>query len=314
MPIFSNVLLQVYIRPMKSENIIEKLRPGVIAYADANGAGEQPLMTSIPGLSIVRSRKATDIEPMVYQPLFCFVLQGAKESVVGDMRVRFAEGQSLIVGLDLPAESRVVLASEDKPYLAIAVALDVAMMRELAVQSGLRTTTNGSVQANCETLQVGVPDAALVDAMARLFALVDQPEAPILAPLVIREIHYRVLSAGHAGVLRMLARADSHISRIASVIATIKDRFDEPLKIEDLAHTAGMSMSAFHEHFKAVTRTTPLQFQKRLRLIEARRLMFAGSHSVTRAAFEVGYESASQFSREYSRHFGVAPSDDRAFA
>ncbi|VVT19810.1 AraC family transcriptional regulator [Rhizobium sp. EC-SD404] len=300
---------------MTIENDIAKLRPAVIAYADSNGAGEQPLMTSIPGLSIVRSRQATDIEPMVYQPLLCFVLQGAKESVVGDMRVRFAEGQSLIVGLDLPAESRVVLASEDRPYLAIAVGLDVAMMRELAAQSGLRTKSDGSEEAeNCQTLQVGVPDAALVDAMARLFALVDQPEALILAPLVIREIHYRVLSAGHAGVLRMLARADSHVSRIANVLATIKDRYDEPLKVEELASTAGMSTSAFHEHFKAVTRTTPLQFQKRLRLIEARRLMFGGSHSVTRAAFAVGYESASQFSREYSRHFGVAPSDDRAFA
>ena len=172
-----------------------------------------------------------------------------------------------------------------------------------------RQPTDGSGR----TIAAGRTPPEIENAMARLFALTDRPEAAaILAPLIKREIHYWLLTAEHGSMVRLLARSESHASRIADAIALIRRDITAPLKVAALAETAGMSPSSFHAHFKAITEMAPLQFQKQLRLLEARRLIYGGALSVSETAFAVGYESPTQFSRDYSRRFGVSPSRDAA--
>jgi len=280
----------------------------IVRDADLADAGDAPFETAIPGLGAVRARRPAALAPVLYEPLVCLVIQGEKEAWIGDRSVSFGPGESLIVGIDLPTESRVVRASPDAPYAALALTLDIALLRDLAAEAGPTT-----FQAEpADAVAAGPADAAMSDAMTRLYGLADRPTAArVLAPLAVREIHFLLLAAGHGGLLRRLARPESHASRIARAVARIRRDFAEPLPVGDLAREAGMGLSAFHDHFKAVTATTPLQFQKRLRLIEARRLLQAGRCSVGGAAFAVGYESPTQFSREYARVFGGPPRRDR---
>ena len=269
----------------------------------------------MPGLALVRSRSSTTLDAVDYQPIFCLVLQGAKQSVIGERTLTFAAGQTLIVGLDLPSQSRVVEASRFAPYLSLALALDVALLRELVAGIDTGDAPLARTPHACSAMTVTRADAALIDAMARLFALYRTPQdIPALAPLVTREIHYRLLRSPEAPLLASLTRPDSHASRIARAIALIRRDFDTALPVDALAREAGMSASAFHEHFRALTGTTPLQYQKSLRLMEARRRLQCGDGSVASIAFAVGYESPTQFSREYSRKFGNAPRTDRALA
>lgn len=288
---------------------VEDLARKVAEYADSRKAGNEPLQVGFGGLELVRQREPSDVYPVIYQPIFCLVLQGAKETYLGSKTVRFARMESLIVGLDMPALARVVQASRHAPFVALAVVLDIALIRELAAETGGRTSGPQTVEA----VVTGQADEAVLDAMGRLFALNDKPEAArVLVPLIRKEIHYWLLTARHGGILRELAEKDSRASGIAQAIAVIRRGFASTLRVEDLARTAGMSGSAFHAHFKAITGTTPLQFQKQLRLMEARRLMQAEKLSVASTAFKVGYESPTQFSREYARHFGASPRTDRA--
>ena len=280
----------------------------VTDYADREGAGVTPWPTMIDGLSLVRSRQPTILEPCCYQPIFCLVLQGAKKACFGDAVVTFKPGQSLIVSHEVVLNSRIVEASPAAPYVALALTLDIAMLRELAREIQGNATPSG---ANGQTIAAGRTPPEIEDAMARLFALTDKPEAAaILAPLIKREIHYWLLTAEHGSMVRLLARSESHASRIADAIALIRRDITAPLKVAALAETAGMSPSSFHAHFKAITEMAPLQFQKQLRLLEARRLIYGGNLSVSETAFAVGYESPTQFSRDYSRRFGVSPSRD----
>ncbi|WP_346910320.1 AraC family transcriptional regulator N-terminal domain-containing protein [uncultured Roseibium sp.] len=289
---------------------VEELARKVLEFADIRQAGDQPMPVGVDGLSLVRQRAPSEIYPVVYQPIFCLVLQGAKETYLGNRTVRFARMESLIVGLDLPALARVVQASQREPYVALALALDMTLIRELAGETG---SCAGSGPRAAEAVVTGQADEAVLDAMGRLFALHDKPDAArVLEPLIRKEIHYWLLTARHGQILRDLAEQDSHAARIARAIAVIRRSFSSPLRVEDLARAAGMSGSAFHAHFKAITGTTPLQFQKQLRLMEARRLMQAEKLSVASTAFQVGYESPTQFSREYARHFGASPRSDRA--
>ena len=283
-----------------------------LAYADAHGAPDTPFLTEIDGLSVARCRQPTEIEAMVYQPLACLVLQGAKESYLGDTPVRFRTGQSLIVSLDMPSASRVVEASPAEPYVALALILDIGLLRELDLElTGQARTGDRPASA----IAVGSAERDLVDAMGRLFALTDHPlDRQILEAGLRREIHFRLLRAGHAGLLRQLCRPDGHASRISRALLHIKRTYAEPLRVGDLAALAGMSPSTFHQHFKALTATTPLQYQKDLRLLEARRRLGAGQGTVSEAAFAVGYESPSQFSREYTRKFGTSPAKHLAAA
>lgn len=290
---------------MQTDELVRKL----VAFADDRGAGSDPYPVGVGGMTLVRQRQPTLIFPVIYQPIFCLVLQGEKQTYLGSKTVRFGAMQSLIVGLDLPAQARVVCASRAEPYVALAIPLDIVLIRELALEldrPGKTSLATGAVAS-------GKADTAIVDAMRRLFELAEMPEAgKVLLPLIQREIHYWLLTAEHGAILRQISEQDSHAARIARVIAGIRQDIASSLRVDDLAGEAGMSVSAFHAHFKDITGTSPLQFQKQLRLMEARRLLQAEKLSVSRAAFQVGYESPTQFSREYSRHFGLPPRADRA--
>lgn len=290
---------------------VTDLIDGICRYADRRGANHLPQPTEVEGLSIVRCRAPTLQEHSSYDPLLCLVLQGAKESALGHERIRFGAGEALIVSLDLPTVSQVVEASPSRPYVALALALDLAMLRGLADEIDAPGESEGASRA----IETGVAAERLVAAMGRLFALVEDPvERRVMAPLLKREIHFRLLMAAHGGMLRRLALRDSHESRIHRVLGHIRTDYAAPLRVPDLADMAGMSPSSFHEHFRAITASTPLQYIKDMRLLEARRQLQAGGVAISGVAFAVGYESPAQFSRDYARKFGVAPRDDRAAA
>ncbi len=283
---------------------IDALKTLVLRHADQARAGYEPVATGIDGFSVIRTRQPTALRPQVYQPVFCLVLQGTKELYSGDRRVAFGAMQSLLVTVDLPALTRIVKASTAEPYLALALTLDAAMLAEMA-----DVVAEGEAGAGGPGFGTGEADGALLDAMGRLAALIGRPEAAeVLEPLIRREIHYWLMTSAHAPMLRRIVTAEGNGTRIARAIGTIRRDFAARLPVDDLARAAGMSLSAFHAHFRSMTATTPLQFQKSLRLIEARRLLLAGGHSVAQAAFAVGYESPTQFSRDFSRRFGIAPS------
>ncbi len=275
----------------------------VVALADRLGAGSDPVATGVPGFGFVRSRAPTSITVMTYRPIFCLVLQGAKSSRIGGRTLEFGAGQSLIVGLDLPATSQIVQARPDAPYVALSLALDRARLGDLAGRmAGAPEAGPGPAAVTLEG------DAEIRDAMGRLFALIGRPAAiPVLAPLIAEEVHYWLLTSRHGAMLRGLVQADAQGARIARVVELIRREFDRPLVVTDLARRAAMSPSTFHAHFRAVTGLTPLQLQKRLRLVEARRLMLSDGLSVAAAAYSVGYESPTQFSRDYARLFGAPP-------
>ncbi|HOV05276.1 MAG TPA: AraC family transcriptional regulator [Kaistiaceae bacterium] len=286
---------------------VDELRRAALAFADANGTGDLPVPTRVHGFTVLCQRRPSELRAVLYEPVLCLVLQGAKRVFFGDRPVTFDQMQSAIISFELPTIAQVIRASPAEPYVALALRLDTTVLRETAAQMASLPGPGGAASP----VATAAADAALVDAMARLFGLVDKPEAAaVLAPLVIREIHFWLLSARHGAMLRALTRADSHAARIATAIGHIRQDFKAPLRIADLARLAGMSNSAFHDHFKAMTGTTPLQYQKQLRLMEARRLIVDTGSPVSNAAFAVGYESPNQFSRDYARRFGTAPRDD----
>ncbi|WP_207481414.1 AraC family transcriptional regulator [Arenibaculum pallidiluteum] len=289
---------------------LDDLAARVMSYADANRFGDEPVATPVAGLKMVRSRVPSTSTPTIYRPLFCLVLQGTKQLVVGRNTLNFGRMESLVVSVDVPVLGRVIDASPEQPYVALALDLDMAELRGLVHEA--RFPAGDMAGCAAQTL---AGDEQIVDAMRRLFALTERPEAvPVLRPLIVREIHYWLLNSRHGAMLKDLAHTNTHAAQIARAIARIKGEFTSPLRVAELARVAGMSVSAFHEHFRSVTGTTPLQFQKQLRLTEARHLLMNAGYSVSGAAFKVGYESPSQFSREYTRQFGVSPSKDLAGA
>lgn len=285
----------------------------VCAYADRQSNISQGSVelyaTGLDGLVILRSCKPTTLEAMLYEPLLCLMLQGQKEAYVGERQVRFTAGDSLIVSHQLPVISRVTEATEMKPYLALVLKLDMALVRSLHDEICEIDIEDEQARA----FNVGRADEAMMDAMERFIDLIDRPlEAKVMQPLLLREIHFRLLLARHGSTLRQLLRRGSHADCIAKAIDRIQENYTKPIAVAELASIAGLSSSSFHEHFKALTATTPLQYQKELRLLKARHLLMNGAHSVSSAAFEVGYESHTQFSREYSRKFGHSPRTDLA--
>lgn len=286
----------------------ESLTSSVLAYAERHLVGGEPHYTEIPGVSIVRHLRPTDLTPVLYRPIFCLVLQGAKQTSFGEEVVTFSERQSVIVSLELPTFARVVQASPERPYLALSLHIDMTLLKELAAE----IEDLGQDSAPSHAVAAGEADDAILNAMDRLFGLLDRPAtAAILRPLILREIHFWLLSASHGGLLRRIVQNNGHSARISDAAVYIRRNYKAPLRIPDLAKAAGMSESTFHQHFKLVCGTTPLQFQKRLRLLEARRLMVAENASVSAAALSVGYESPTQFSREFARMFGSTPRDHR---
>ncbi len=264
-------------------------------------------LSPIEGLFLIKYIHSTDLHATLYNPLMCLVLQGRKETIIGDRRVSFGAGESLIVSHDIPVVSQITEASEEKPYLAIVLSLDLGILRnfhEEIDRSELETQEARSVDVN-------ITDKNLLAAIYRyLLTTYDSLESKVLAPLILKEIHFRLLRAPHGKILRGFLQHNSHASNIAKVITEIRRKYKEPLSVPDLAKSVGMSTSSFHYHFKVFTETTPLQYQKNLRLLEARRLLITEGYSVTSVALEVGYESPNQFSREYTRRFGTSPRDE----
>lgn len=264
----------------------------------------QPRVTEpMRGLRLLQQHSASSSEPGMYEPVLCLILQGRKQVSIGDRTLSFGPGECLLVSHDLPVRSSITKV----PYLAMVFEVDIAAVRKL--YDDVADSALDSTHARAAETHRASP--ALLDALCRYLALADSPtDANVLGPLTSREIHYRLLMAPFGGMLRLLIRHDSNASAIARAIGHIRSELRSPITIPDLARRVGMSASSFYKHFQRTTSTTPLQYQKELRLLEARRLLRTGGASVTNAAFEVGYESPSQFSREYARKFGVPPSQD----
>ena len=280
----------------------------VNACIEAQGGGEGLFPTQIETVNILRSYEARMPMRQIYRTSLCVVLQGAKEILFGDHALRYGAMSCLVVGLDLPASGRVVEASSDAPYIGITIDLDLTTMRDVLKQLEMPPAPAAGA-GPC--LFVREIDDPLADCVLRLIRLSETPDAiPILYPSLMREICYWLLTGPNGGELRNLALPESNSDRVARAIYFLHTNFVQTLRVEKLADVARMSASSFHQHFKALTSMTPLQYQKQLRLLEARRLMVAEASSVAEAAYKVGYESPSQFSREYTRMFGVAPKQD----
>jgi AraC-like DNA-binding protein len=255
------------------------------------------------GLTLFRQHSTSSFEASLYEPVLCLILQGRKQVTLGEQTLSFGPGECLLVSHDLPVRSRITKV----PYLALVLEVDVATIRKLYDEVAELAQDTELARA-AETHRA---DPGLLDALRRYLALANSPaDAKVLGPLTSKEIHYRLLMAPFGSMLRRLIRHDSNASRIARAIGHIRDDIRSPIAIPELARRVGMSVASFHKHFRTVTSTTPLQYQKELRLLEARRILRTSGASVTAAAYDVGYESPSQFSREYTRKFGAPPSED----
>lgn len=251
--------------------------------------------------------KPTSFQSSVYTPYMCLIMRGKKEILIGDQSIRFGNGQSLVLCHDLPVVARILEASEKVPYLAMVMPIDLDIVRNLYGEIG----DAAPEPQRAEPLAVGQADEALMSALHRYLEISDTPsDLAVLGPLILKEIHFRLLMAPNGGMLRQLLMRDSHASRISKAIDLIRQEYRTALAVADLSRAANMSASSFHEHFKSITGTTPLQYQKDLRLIEAKQLLAIGEQSVATIAYDVGYESATQFSREYARKFGASPRED----
>lgn len=265
--------------------------------------------TAIDGLSL--SRRSTPSVPChsSYRPCLAMVLQGAKSLRLGSATINYARGEYLVTSLDLPVTWRVVEASAEAPHLCLSLAIDSEKLVDLLGRSDIRRGISQS--ENQWGISVNTAPAGLVDAVIRLLRLLDNPEdIPVMAPLIEQEILYRLLTGPSGDRLINIATVDSQANRIARAIGWLRQHFAQPLRIEQLAEQVNMSPSSFHHHFKSITAMTPIQYQKQLRLSEARRLMLVERLDAGTAGHRVGYQSPSQFSREYSRLYGNPPVRD----
>jgi len=271
-------------------------------------AGKNTVETSIPGLTLHCWETPTEPTSYMLAPSICLIGQGRKRVYLGEEAYVYDTHNFLITSVDLPVVAQIIEASAEKPYLGLTLELDLQAIALLMLESDRPTVRPSQDRIGMAVSKVSPP---LLDAIGRLIDLLDHPnDIPALAPLIQQEIFYRLLVGEQGPRLRQIASVESHSYQIARAIDWLKDNFDKPLRIEDLANKAGLSTSAFHNHFRATTAMSPLQFQKRMRLNEARRLMLTEHMDASTAAFEVGYESPSQFSREYSRLFGAPPLRD----
>jgi AraC-like DNA-binding protein len=269
--------------------------------------GEQHI-TAIPGLSLFRRDEPTEPISGMYEPSICLVAQGAKRVLLGDDTYVYDAHHYLITSVHLPTIVQIITASREKPYLGLRLKFDQREISQLMADSNLPPPRT---QQSSRGMATGKVTLSLLTAFQRLVDLLaEQKDIPILAPIIQREIIYRLLVGDQGSRLRQIASAGSQSHQIARAIDWLKGNFTRPLSIDDLAAQARMSTSTFHHHFRSMTALSPLQFQKQLRLREARRLMLADRMDAATAAFQVGYESPSQFSREYNRLFGAPPLRD----
>ncbi len=281
--------------------LLETAKRYAEAHADADGIAVTPLS----GVTVVRQTSPSALQYAVSKPLVALVLQGTKRVTMGSDTFDFGAGESLLITADVPTVSQITRASATMPYLSLVFDLDPAVIESLVVEMGTTPFLAGA-PVRVDPTELEVADAAL-----RLLRLLDRPvSVRILEKQLVREMHFWLLSGRHGGAIRNLGVPESHAQRVGRAVALIRDNLAKPLRVEQLAAAAGMSQSTFHEHFRAVTSLSPLQFQKQLRLIEARRLMLSEGQMISNAAYAVGYESVPQFTREYARMFGLPPARD----
>ncbi len=269
---------------------------------------EDGTVQPLPGLHLARSSSKTSPLHGVSTPSVCVIAQGSKEVLLGERRYRYDPLHYLLTTIELPSVSQVVEASKERPYLSLRLELPPISVGSVLLEAG---HTQPRKQANTRAIDVSPLDDNLLDAVVRLVRLLDAPaEAPVLRPLITREIIYRLLVGEQGGRLRHLAILGGETSAIARAVERLRQDFDQPLHIEDLAHELGMSVSGLHHHFKTVTTMSPMQFQKRLRLQQARRLMLSEDLDAKSSAYRVGYQDASHFNRDYKSLFGASPMRD----
>lgn len=263
--------------------------------------------TAIAPLEFMRQSVTDTAIRCVSEPTLGIVLQGRKEVMLGEKIYRYGVAQYLVISVDLPLCGYVTEATAERPYLGLKLDLDLVQLCDILAQTPPYAAKKESVQG--WFISNAVP--SLIDCFLKLVKLLDTPQdIPFLAPLIVREIYYRLLIGEQSEAVRQIATSDSNMQNVAGAIKLIKTNFAKPMRIEDLAEQVNMSSSLLHRHFKAVTAMSPLQYQKQLRLLRARHLMLAENADAASTAYQVGYESPSQFSREYSRLFGAPPIQD----
>jgi len=284
----------------------EELLERMVRTLPGDGARE-----ALDGLFLARLTKPTESPLALFQPAFCFVVQGGKQVLVGEEVLRYDPGHYLLFTVDLPIIFRVEEASEERPYFGLRLNLDPTLVASVMMEAGAETRKG---DASAKAIGVNRVDADLLDAVVRLVRLVDKPhEQGMLAPLIKREIVYRLLAGGEGARLgHLVASSRGDTRRISRAIGRLREHYNEPLKIEEIARELGMSVSGFHHHFKSVTAMSPLQFQKQIRLQEARRLMLGEELDAASAGHRVGYEDPAYFSRDYKKLFGAPPQRDIA--
>jgi AraC-like DNA-binding protein len=264
-------------------------------------ARSQRTETLIPRVSLSRGHATTGPLPGMYEPMLCLIVQGAKSVIIGSRVLDYDPGNCFVTTIEVPATGRIVKASAGKPYLTIGLIFEPELIAE--VLKYLPSTADDTPQVG---FAVGPVSLDLIEAWTRMIRLIERPgDISILAPMIEREILYRLMEGPQAGLLRQIARSDSRLSQIRHALAWIRSHFDQPLRVEDVADVAG-------RHFKAATAMSPLQYQNMIRLQQARRLLVTENHEATEVAYSVGYESPSQFTREYARQFGLPPARDAA--
>lgn len=299
------------VQPAKQESsstsmlaALHALRKDIARWTDK---GDQ-LVTAIPGLSLYRRDEPTQPTSVMYEPSICLAAQGAKRVLLGGDTYVYDAHHFLITSVDLPTVAQVTKASPERPCLVLMLRLDPREISQLMADSNLPPPRT---QPSSRGMATGLVTGPLLTGCQRLIDLLDEPkDIPILAPIILREIFYRLLVGDQDTHLRQMALAGSQRQQMARAIYWLKSNFTRPCRIEELASQVNMSTSTFHHHFRTLTAMSPLQYQKWLRLNEARRLMLTERLDATTAAFQVGYESPSQFSREYSRSFGAPPLRD----
>ena len=270
------------------------------------GVGNFP--TSIDGVRIVRRNNPTEFLKCFYHPSCILVLQGLKNMIYGDDSLVYTKGQYVVSCTDIPVSSRVVEATENEPFVVLILELDSNLISNLILETKLPRNIDSGVKA----MAIADTDSELLDSFYRLAMLLDKNEAEqkILAPIIIKEIYYRLLTGPLGSQLRLINTKGTYSNQIARAIALLKEKYSEKINMDELAQSVNMAPSSFYRNFKKVTRVSPLQYQKQLKLYEAQRLMLSGNYDAATASFEVGYESPTQFSREYKKLFGNPPTTD----
>ena len=273
-------------------------------YADAHVDQSGVAITPVPGLTIIRALHAGELQVAINKPLIAMLLQGRKRVFSGRESHEYGPGEALVISADAPTVSQVTQASLAAPYYALVLELDAAILRDL--MAGMSSTKLQAHPVQIEPMDEHVADAAL-----RLVRLLDQPDAlAVIGDGLLRELHYWLLTGSHGHAIHRIGVIDSHAERIGRAVSILRRDYMHTIRVQQLAAVAGMSEPAFHQNFRKVTTLSPVQFQKRLRLIEARRMMLSDGSRISQAAHAVGYQSISQFTREYGRLFGAPPRRD----